>query len=436
MLLLPTLLAFPGALAFPDPEDQEAPSSWFVEPTRVLKVFPGEAPGGQFGWEAADVGDLDGDGIHDVVTSAPFLQVEGVPRGRVYVYSGATGKALFQKTGAPREQLGLSVSGAGDVDADGTADVCVGGPGARGGAGAAYVLSGADGKVLLEIRGDAAGDQLGAEVAPAGDFDGDGHADLLVSAPRCDAGGADAGRVLVCSGADGSRLVTLDGESAGDQFGTTISADRFEDELFLVVGAMNAGAASRGRVYVYWGEELELLHEVEADARNVNLGRFFSSVIGDANGDGEADFYFVDFESGADVAASGRAYVLSGSDGRLLHTFTGRAGEGLGIGDARAGDVDGDGCADLIVGAWQNAEGAPGAGKAYLYSGKDGKLLRSYTCKVAGDTFGFDATGIGDVDGDGGLDFLFTSAWSNEGGPRTGRALILAGPTPAELADR
>jgi hypothetical protein len=104
------------------------------------------------------------------------------------------------------------------------------------------------------------------------------------------------------------------------------------------------------------------------------------------------------------------------------------AGDGFGIGPADAGDVDGDGQADLIVGAWQQGSAAPGGGKVYLYSGRTGELLWQVTGKVMGETFGFDATGIGDVDGDGAIDFLLTSAWSSVNGPRTGRVYILAGP--------
>jgi hypothetical protein len=103
------------------------------------------------------------------------------------------------------------------------------------------------------------------------------------------------------------------------------------------------------------------------------------------------------------------------------------AGDGFGIGPADAGDVDGDGHADLIIGAWQHASGAPSGGKVYLYSGKTFELLRAWTGKVPGETFGFDATGIGDADGDGVADVLLTSAWSAVAGPQSGRMFILSG---------
>ena len=92
--------------------------------------------------------------------------------------------------------------------------------------------------------------------------------------------------------------------------------------------------------------------------------------------------------------------------------------------------MDGDGHDDLVVGAWQNGEHAPSAGKVYVYSGKDGSVLRTLTGTVPGDTFGFDATGMGDVDGDGVPDFVITSAWSDDHGPQTGRTYIISGAVP------
>jgi hypothetical protein len=129
------------------------------------------------------------------------------------------------------------------------------------------------------------------------------------------------------------------------------------------------------------------------------------------------------------VAGGGKVIVHSGADGRELVAIFGTVpGEGLGTSPSDAGDVDGDGIGDLIIGAWQNREGAVSGGRAYLYSlGKNAKLLRTITCKQSGDTLGFDACGIGDVDGDGKVDFLITSAWSNNPSPKTGRVFIIAG---------
>ena len=105
-------------------------------------------------------------------------------------------------------------------------------------------------------------------------------------------------------------------------------------------------------------------------------------------------------------------------------TDTGTALDG--IGTATAGDVDGDGRADLIVGAWQYAGAALSGGRATLFSGKDGHVLKTFTCRIPGDTFGFDAVGMGDVDGDGTDDLLITSAWSGVRGYRSGRVFIVS----------
>ena len=108
-------------------------------------------------------------------------------------------------------------------------------------------------------------------------------------------------------------------------------------------------------------------------------------------------------------------------------TLTGEtAGEGFGIGPANAGDVNHDGHDDLIVGSWQYGAVTASGGRAYLYSGKDGALLRTYTGRIPGETFGFDAVGVGDIDGDGTIDFLITSAWSGIHGFHSGRMFVIS----------
>jgi hypothetical protein len=152
------------------------------------------------------------------------------------------------------------------------------------------------------------------------------------------------------------------------------------------------------------------------------------SVLGDVDGDGTPDIYSSDFSDGALGASTGRVYVHSGATGERLFTLSGEtAGDGFGIGVADAGDVDGDGLADLVIGAWQHGAAAISGGKVYVYSGKDAELLYTITGNVQGETLGFDATGLGDVNGDGVTDLLLTSAWSGINGSRSGRTLVVAG---------
>ncbi len=202
------------------------------------------------------------------------------------------------------------------------------------------------------------------------------------------------------------------------------------------MGAPNAGAGDLGRVYVYHDLTEKPAFVIDSDPQGAQLGAMFVSAVGDVDGDGVMDVYASDWAGAGDAGlqGAGRVYVHSGADGRRLYTMTGEAaGDGFGIGVADAGDVDGDGHADLVIGAWQNHEAAPSGGKVYLYSGADGSLLRTLTGKVMGETLGFDATGIGDVDGDGVIDLLLTSAWSAVSGAHSGRMYIVAG-TPAAAA--
>jgi hypothetical protein len=402
-------------------------TSPFVEPVRILHEWVAETKGDQFSWIARAIGDVDGDGVNDVVTSAPSFGAAGRPLGpgRVYVYSGRSGRLLWQRTGGDSvETLGNGLEGAGDVNADGVPDVIAGAPGT----GRAYVWSGIDGKELHVLRGTVQ-ESFGTSAAGAGDQDGDGYADLLVGASANNSAGQGAGRVYLYSGRTGALLRTLDGESAGDAFGSIVAGDKTGKATPILVGAPGAGPRNTGRVYVFRGSAPRFI--IESDTTGAALGAMFTSIVGDVNGDGVADIYASDFSNAASGPVTGRIYVRSGIDGRPLLTLTGeRAGDAFGVGPADVGDVDKDGYDDLVIGAWQHASAAPSGGKIYLYSGRDGRLMRSITGRIAGETLGFDAAGIGDVDGDGTVDLLVTSSWSNIRGFRSGRMFVISGRAP------
>ncbi len=407
---------FPSAAEFADP---------FVERVEIIREWRGEQPGDAFGWIARNVGDVDGDGINDVTTSAPNAAFNGGPRaGKVYVYSSRSGARRWMRVGEPGHQLGVGVEAAGDVNADGIPDVVAGAPGA----GKAYVFSGENGKVLLTFDAEDPQDNFGRKVSDLGDVNGDGHDDVIVGAPGNDAKGTDAGRAYVYSGKDGTVLVTLDGEKAGDAFGSSAGGYAGGGRIFIVIGAPNAGPENKGRTYVYSDRSTTPAFIIDSDETGAALGGMFVSVVGDVNADGIRDVYASDWSNSAYGPATGRIYLHSGADGTRLLTLTGEAGgDGFGIGPADAGDVNGDGYDDLVIGAWRHAGAAPMGGKVYLFSGRDGSLLKTYTGKVTGETLGFDATGMGDVNGDGVLDLLLTSAWSAINGTRSGRMYIVSG---------
>lgn len=402
---------------YPTPEEYADP---FVEPADIIQEWVGEAAGDQFGWIARNIGDVDGDGVDDVTTSAPTNAEGGQSAGKIYSYSSKSGALLWSMVGETGAQLGLGIEAAGDVNADGVPDVIAGAPGVN----KAYVYSGRDGAVLFTFEGKEPSDFFGREVTSVGDLNKDGHDDVLVGAPENNGNTPGTGRASVYSGKDGSELLTVRGEEDGDVFGTAAGGG----DGFIVVGAPGAGPKNVGRVYVYKGLSTEPAFVIEADETGSSLGGMFVSVVGDVDKDGVADVYASDWANGALGPATGRIYVHSGANGKRLLTLTGEApGDGFGIGVADAGDVNKDGHDDLIIGAWQHASAAPSGGKVYLYSGKDGSLMLTYTGKVPGDTFGFDATGVGDVNGDGVIDFLLTSAWSAITGTRAGRTFIVSG---------
>jgi len=401
----------------PGPEEFEDP---FAEDMRIIREWRGEGPRGAFGWIARNIGDVDGDGINDVTTSAPDLN-EGT--GRIYVFSSGTGGLLWKADGTHAgERFGAGIEAAGDVDGDGVPDVIAGGPGA----GRAVVFSGDDGSVIHTFRGDSTR-AFGQRVSDAGDANGDGFADVVVGAPA--PGGGVPGAARVYSGRDGAVLMELRGRDPGDQFGSSVAGGVDEDgRSLLVVGAGGAGERGVGQVLVYRDLDPDPVFVLDADETGAWLGGMFVSVPGDVDGDGVLDVYASDWANAALGPQTGRVYVISGADGSEIITLTGESsGEGFGTSSSDAGDLDGDGYADLAVGAWQHASRAPGGGKISVYSGRTGESMWTITGKVMGETLGFDSTGIGDVDGDGIGDLLVTSAWSFVNGPRSGRVYIIAG---------
>ena len=397
----------------------------FVERVRIIHEWVGETKGDQYSWIARAIGDVDGDRVNDVVTSAPTYGAAGQPtgRGRVYVYSGRSGKLLWQYTGEAGENVGIGLEGAGDVNRDGIADVIAGAPGS----GRAYVLSGANGSVLHRLQGTAA-EGFGSSSASAGDQDGDGHTDVVIGAPASNANGQGSGSAYVYSGKTGTLIVRLDGERAGDGFGSIVAGDKRGRSTALLVGAPRAGERQRGRVYVLRDARTRGRQVIESDSTGAALGAMFTSLVGDVDGDKVPDVYASDFANSAKGPSTGRVYVRSGATGNVLLTLTGdTAGDGFGIGAADVGDVNKDGRDDLLIGAWQYSAVASSGGRIYLYSGRDGSVLQTITGRVPGETLGFDAAGVGDVDGDGVVDFLVTSSWSNVKGYRTGRMYIISG---------
>ncbi|MCW6006409.1 FG-GAP-like repeat-containing protein [Micromonospora sp. CPCC 205371] len=396
-----------------------------AEPT-FTHTWRGDQSGERFGFAVSELSDIDGDGAREAIIGAPFHRdAAGTAAGHTDVVSGRTGALLYRFEGEAEDRHGYAMADAGDVDADGVADIVVGATGVSALAcsdvprtGRAYVYSGADGALLLRVGGEAAGDQFGAAVAAAGDVDRDGRADLLIGAPCHDGRyGADAGRAYVVSGRTGGVLRVHDGRAAGDGFGWgtgalgDVTGDRRPD---YVIGAKDAGPGDRGLAYVYDGRHGWLRHTLAGNRQSAEFGWFFVASAGDVDRDGRNDVYVGDFcaddAAGGCSTPLGQAYVFSGHTGRLLHLFRGeQPGDGAGPGRS-AGDVDRDGHADVVVGLYASSAAAPQAGRVIVYSGRTGRKLFDYASQNAGETLGYDAVGLGDVNGDGRIELLLSAA--------------------------
>lgn len=425
---LPAGALRPGALHAGTASQAAAPSNVGADPTFV-HTWPGDQAGERYGFAVSELTDIDGDGAREAIIGAPFHRnADGVVTGHADVLSGRTGELLHRFEGEAEDRLGYAMADAGDVNADGVADIVVGATGVSQlacvdvpRAGRAYVYSGADGSVLLRVDGEAAGDQFGGAVAGAGDVDRDGHADVLVGAPCFDGvHGADAGRAYVISGRTGMVLRTHDGSAAGDGFGWgtgrlgDVTGDRRTD---YVVGAKDAGPGARGLAYVFDGRTGRLRHLLAGNARSADFGWFFVASAGDVDGDGRGDVYVGDFcaddDAGDCSTPLGHAYVFSGRTGRLLHLFRGeQPGDGAGPGRS-AGDVNRDGRADVVVGLYASSAAAQFGGRVIVYSGRNGKKLFDYASPNELETLGYDAVGLGDVNGDGRVDLLLSGAVGN-----------------------
>lgn len=382
------------------------------EGCETLFEIQGEAAGDQFGWQAASIGDVTGDGIADFYSTATQNDAGGTSAGRAYVYNGASGSEIYRITGKRgNEQFGWDCKPVGDLDGDGVTELVIGAP--WNGAGHASIHSGIDGSLINELTGESPGIAFGYRVASTGDFNGDGQPDFAIGALFFSGAGPSTGRVYVYADESGELITTLDGLAGGDRFGTSISAvgDLNNDgRTDLVIGADNAGSGQVGRAYVVsWdGAQAQTLFELAPTENGRDFGQFFANGGHDMNCDQVPDIYVADF-------VGNRAYVFSGADGELIRLFKGDGNGQFGLGEM-VDDIDNDGYADMVLAAWVSNRGAPQAGKAFIYSGRDGQLLRSMTHNRPSAQFGFDAGGMGDIDGDGTYEFIITAA--NDAGGR------------------
>ena len=383
-----------------------------------LVTFDGDSSGDSFGESVSGAGDVNGDGFADLIVGAPAVDGSGGRSvGSARVFSGADNSVLYTFDGDSfNDTLGASVSGAGDVNGDGFDDLIVGAPNDDNNgscSGSARVFSGADGSILYTFNGDSVFDNFGTSVSGAGDVNGDGFDDLIVGAPNDDNNNTLSGSARVFSGVDGSILYTFDG-SALDRLGESVSGagdvngDGFAD---LIVGARfdSPNGSNSGSAQVFSGADGSVLYTFDGDSAFDFFGESVSGA-GDVNGDGFDDL-IVGGSISDNVAQStgGYARVFSGIDGSVLYDFDGDPADNFGVSVSGAGDVNGDGFADLIVGATFDNNNGPASGSARVFSGSDGRVLNNFDVDSSSGRFGI-VSGAGDINGDGTPDLIVSSS--------------------------
>ncbi|MEQ8765994.1 MAG: FG-GAP-like repeat-containing protein [Planctomycetota bacterium] len=344
------------------------------------------------GGSVASAGDIDGDGIEDVLIGAEGLNLAGV-LGEAVIYSGKSGKLLGRVLGEMLgDRFGASVSGVGDVDGDGIPDVVVGAPnGLLDGTGYVHVISGQTGNLILRLTGNAPNSLFGATVAGLGDLNGDGSAEVAVGAPGFYSGIGQGipGRVYIISGLTGAVLHELVADAGGFQLGISLSqagdvdGDGIAD---IAIGEIRQSPSGQqpGRVYVYSGASWRSLHTFIGESVELGFGASVGGVA-DLDGDGRSEV-IVGITGSFNALGDGRARVFSGLTGGRLFDFAGDALSAFGSSAAGVTDVNRDGFPDLAVGApaWFGG----GHGAVHVFSGVDGQQLNVFRGESAGSSFG------------------------------------------------
>jgi MYXO-CTERM domain-containing protein len=317
-----------------------------------------------------------------------------------------------------------SLAGAGDVDGDGYDDVIISSYAHSTYRGGAWVYHGSSGGLsttaTTTITGASTYAYLGRHVDGVGDVNGDGYDDVIVGAYGLSRAYLHLGSA---AGVSSTAATTFSGSDTNYSQAVSgagdVNGDGYSD---LLVGAMG-NAGSTGRVYVFHGSASGVSTSASTTLTGTVVGGLFGNGLdgaGDVNADGYDDVVIGEYGYSSNT---GRAYVYHGSATGLstspTTTLTGassNARHGYAVGGA--GDVDADGYDDVIVGAF-------GRGTAYVYRGSATGVSTTATATLAGGgILGFAVGGVGDLDGDGHDD---VAAGDHEYDTRRGRAQVFLG---------
>ncbi len=467
-----------GANLYDDGEEDEGRAAVYTGSAAGLATEPAWAvhsdqPGAEMGWSAFTAGDVNGDGHSDVIVGGRFHDGAFVDEGRAWVYGGSPdGLSLvsgwFAESDQGQSDFGIAIAAAGDVNGDGYDDVLVGARFYDAGSdneGRAYIFHGSPDGLEFENSGvadiDQASAQFGAAVGSAGDVNGDGYADVIVGAPRFNDEQSDEGAAYLYTGsASGLSMFAVWSfepnqarAHAGSSVGSAgdVNGDGFSD---LVIGAdsFDDGETDEGAAFVFYGSPTGPGSAPDWIGGSNQTEAFGGRGMGagDVNGDGYSDLIVGAHRYTGNVANEGAAFVYHGSPSGLSavpawFAYGGQQDASFGFTVAGAGDVNGDGYSDVIVGAplYSGAENFEGAAFVYLGSPTGLAPVSSWSAMSGQENAraGLAVETAGDVNGDGYSDVvvgmpLYDDQFEDEGRTRLyhGSAAGL-GTTPAWFVD-
>ncbi|MFH1468370.1 MAG: MopE-related protein [Pseudomonadota bacterium] len=394
----------------------------------------------------------------DVHPEAPDCDEDGVDDDcdGVVDDDAALDAAGAMALGAAGDALGTAVAFAGDLEGGGQQALLLGMPGHGDGGGA--LLLGADGTLLATLTASTAGSLLGQGVAGPGDLDGDGVADLALGDGAASstagvvylAGGASRGDLTLDLATASTALC---GEAAGDRAAFPHSAGDFDadgaaDLLISAPGESTLGSGA-GAVYLVAGPVSGVRSLSLANTKLMGAaagdGASAVAVLGDTDGDGNSDLLVGAWGADGAGSNSGEACLFLGpvwgtadlsSADALLPGEAPQDMAGWSVG--APGDVDGDGYTDLLVGAVGEDTGGASAGAAYLVRGPVAVFSLAEADAViygeaAGDWAGTRVDGAGDLAGDGGTWLLVGAPGADTGGAEGGVVALFAAPVHGSL---
>ncbi|MDP2312391.1 MAG: hypothetical protein Q8P41_05760 [Pseudomonadota bacterium] len=424
----------------PPPDPFEDPAST-MDADIVLEAS-GRTDGIGYGGGLASGGDLLGSSANDLIVGARYVDGgAGVYSGAVYVVADpplgrstlAEVAGMTIRGSVEYGQFGSVVTGAGDVDGDGYADIAASSPSI--GAGTVYIFNGPfeegdrlDSDADNTLVGDTEYGYAGAALAPGGDVNADGQDDLIVGVPNSSEGCQGCGAVMVslAAGVRGTALLSTDavriyGDRTYGQIGYAVSSqldvngDGFPE---IAVGSPYTAGGGVGLLYGPFRSGSFDLSDADAWFAGDTVGTSAGTALGgaDVDGDGYDDLLVGAPQDGEAGLSAGKVYVEFGSSTRWSGenvlgsgaTLLGSAGDYAGMALGPADDVDGDGTDDLLLGAPYSSVGAPYAGMSYLVYGPIGagahplsEVESVFTGVQQSGYAGYSVASPGDIDGGG-----------------------------------